>query len=253
MNWAWATSLDEIWRSPDVSDVADAGGGGILRDHRADHAAARREIGRQRCADRHHAAGDRYRGGRHHARVRRRKAQSASAETRSPQPALAGLPALSCLDDLAGEVVLAACEKALFGSSESAAAAVSYAASQITRLTAFGDVAAAGKNMTPELQCAASRGRARPLRPDGLCAGGARPLHAVRMRGLPVADRSAARLSANMDERIYDGLVVRYAPLWNAPPAARSAGRAAARRRCRPANPPMPISRPQPRPRQSAS
>ena len=42
--------------------------------------------------------------------------------------------------------------KALFGSAESAAAALSYAASQITRLTAFGDVAAANKNLTPELQ-----------------------------------------------------------------------------------------------------
>ena len=48
----------------------------------------------------------------------------------------ASLPALSCIDDLAGETVLAACEKALFGSAESAAAAVSYAASRITRLTA---------------------------------------------------------------------------------------------------------------------
>ena len=55
----------------------------------------------------------------------------------------AALPALSCIDDLAGETVLTACEKALFGSAETAAAALSYAASQISRLTALGDVAAA--------------------------------------------------------------------------------------------------------------
>src|SRR5258705_6514257 len=64
----------------------------------------------------------------------------------------AALPALSCIDDLAGETVLAACEKALFGSPESTAAALSYAASQITRLTALGDVAAASGSMTTEMQ-----------------------------------------------------------------------------------------------------
>ncbi len=62
------------------------------------------------------------------------------------------MPALSCIDDMAGEAVLAACEKALFGSPDAAAAALSYAATQITRLTAFGDVAAANRSMTPELQ-----------------------------------------------------------------------------------------------------
>ena len=50
---------------------------------------------------------------------------------------------LSCIDDLAGEAVLAACEKALFGSAEAMAAAVGYAASQITLLTSLGDVATA--------------------------------------------------------------------------------------------------------------
>ena len=47
--------------------------------------------------------------------------------------------------------MLAACEKALFGSAEAAAAAVSYAASQLTRLTAFGESPAANR-LTPELQ-----------------------------------------------------------------------------------------------------
>src|SRR5258705_13887801 len=78
--------------------------------------------------------------------------QSPSVETRSSQTVSAALPALSCIDDLAGETVLTACEKVLFGSAESTAAALSYAASQIARLTAFGDVAAANASMTPELQ-----------------------------------------------------------------------------------------------------
>ena len=49
------------------------------------------------------------------------------------------LPALSCIDDLAGDVVGQACEKVLFGSPESTAAAVNYTAAMLTRLTALGD------------------------------------------------------------------------------------------------------------------
>ena len=70
-----------------------------------------------------------------------------SAEIRPFQPMVAALPALSCIDDLAGEAVLSACEKALFGSPETAAAALSYAGSLISRLTAFGDVAAANLSL----------------------------------------------------------------------------------------------------------
>jgi len=43
--------------------------------------------------------------------------------------------ALSCLDELAGELVEAACEKAVFASPEAVAAAVSYVAAQLTLLT----------------------------------------------------------------------------------------------------------------------
>src|SRR6201985_993700 len=55
---------------------------------------------------------------------------------------VASTPALSCVDDLAGEAVLTACEKAVFGSPEATAAALSYAARQVTRLTTFGGVVA---------------------------------------------------------------------------------------------------------------
>jgi hypothetical protein len=142
-----------------------------------------------------------------------------SAELQSPQPMTAALPALSCVDDLAGEPVLTSCEKALFGSAESAAAAVSYAASQITRLTAFGDVTAANKMMTPELQAlrhAVEHDRyglmAYVLAVRDHCT----PSDCAAFRAL--SDRH--QIVANMDERVYDGLISRYAPTWNAPPAA---------------------------------
>src|SRR5271154_905647 len=127
MNWAWASSLDQLWRSPAFPmwlTLAAAGFFGIIlliTLVRAEKsvangaltvitllavgiavAATLREFG---------PAG-----------------RPGSAEiARSPQPMSAALPALSCVDDLAGDFVLAACEKALFGSAETTAAAVSYA------------------------------------------------------------------------------------------------------------------------------
>jgi hypothetical protein len=145
--------------------------------------------------------------------------RSAPVETQPPLQTSAALPALSCLDELAGDTVLAACEKTLFGSAEAAAAAVSYASSQITRLAAFGDVTAANKNMTPELQ-----GLRRAVERDryGLIA------YVLYTRdGCTASDCTAFRaltdrhqIVANMDEKVYDGLISRYAPSWNAPPAA---------------------------------
>jgi hypothetical protein len=131
---------------------------------------------------------------------------------------MASLPALACVDDLAGDLVLAACEKALFGSPEAAAAALSYAARQITRLTGFGDVAAANKNMTPELEALR-----RAVEHDryGLMA----EVLVVREHCTPTdcaAFRSltdSRRVSANISERTYESLVGRYSLAWNAPAA----------------------------------
>ena len=75
-----------------------------------------------------------------------------SAGTRPSASVSAALPQLSCIDDLAGDAVLNACEKTLFGSADSVAAAVTYAASQITRLTGLGDAATADKATSSELQ-----------------------------------------------------------------------------------------------------
>jgi hypothetical protein len=144
-------------------------------------------------------------------------------ETRSPLQVNASLPALSCIDDLAGETVLTACEKVLFGSSESVAAAVSYTSARLGRLTTLGDVAAANRNMTPEVQALR-----RSIERDryGLAA----YVLLVRDHCTPsdcaafaaLTDRN--RIVANMEERTYDGLVTRYSPSWNAPAAAAVTG-----------------------------
>jgi hypothetical protein len=142
-----------------------------------------------------------------------------SETTASAQPPTnAALPALSCIDDLAGDTVLAACEKALFGSAETAAAAVSYAAAQISRLTAFGDVATANRSLTPELQTlrrAVERDRYGLMAQVLLARDHCSPSNCAAFRAL--TDNN--QIAANMDGRVYDGLVARYAPFWNVPAA----------------------------------
>ena len=112
--------------------------------------------------------------------------------------------------------MLAACEKVLFGSADVAAAAVSYAAARITQLTSFGDVASANKNMTPELATlrrSVERDRyglmAYVLSARDRC----QPAQCAAYRSL--TDHN--QIAANMDERVYEGLILRYSPSWNAP------------------------------------
>src|ERR1700726_423944 len=216
MNWAWANSLDQIWRSPAFPmwlTLAAAGFFGIIvliTLLRAEKSVANGALmviallaGGIAVAATIRGFGS--------------DGPSVSAEIRSPQPPIHGLPALSCVDDLAGEAVLTSCEKALFGSPESTAAAISYAASQITRLTSLGDVVSASKSMTPELQLVR-----RAVEHDryGLMA----YVLAVRDHCTPSdcaafpALADSHQIVANMDERVYDGLISRFAPTWNAPP-----------------------------------
>jgi len=104
----------------------------------------------------------------------------------------------------------------LFGSPESTAAAVSYAASRLTRLTALGDVAAANRNMTPELQAlrhSIERDRYGLAAYVLLARDHCTPSDCAAFRAL--TDHN--QIVANMDERVYDGLIVRYAASWNAP------------------------------------
>ena len=222
MNWAWAASLDQFWRSPSFSLWLILGAAGLfgiitlIALLRAEKSVANvaltvitlLAIGTAVATSiREFSPPDRI----------------ASGETRSATPVNVALPALSCIDDLAGDTVLAACEKALFGSAESAAAAVSYAASQITRLTASGGVAAD----MPELQTlrrAVERDR------YGLMA------YVLVARDRCTASECAAfqaltdrhQIVANMDEKIYEGLISRHAPSWNAPSASAAAGSVAA-------------------------
>jgi hypothetical protein len=212
MNWAWVTSLDQLWRAPTFPmwlTLAASGFFGIIvliTLLRAEKSVANGALTVITLLAIGIAATATIRGfgpG----------GQSASVEARSSQPISAALPALSCVDDLAGETVLTACEKVLFGSAESTAAALSYAASQITRLTAFGDVAAANASMTPELQMmrrAVERDRyglmAYVLTARDHCT----PSDCAAFRA--VTDRN--QIVANMNERTYEGLIVRYAPSW---------------------------------------
>lgn len=141
-----------------------------------------------------------------------------SGDFKSSGQAAASLPALACLDGLAGESVETACERALFASADSVAAGVSYTAAQITRLSAFGNAAAANRVMTPELSALR-----RTIERDryGLVA------HVLVARdGCSLSApcpffqslTNSAQISSNMSENLYDGFVGRYAPSWNAPP-----------------------------------
>src|SRR6202048_2310546 len=149
MNWAWATSLDQLWRSPTFPmwlTLAAAGFFGIIvliplfRSEKSVANGALTVITLLAIAV---AVAATIRG---FGPV----GQAASAQARNVQPARAGLPQLSCIDDLAGDAVLNACEKTLFGSAESSAAAVAYAASLITQLLDAGDAATAGKSPSSE-------------------------------------------------------------------------------------------------------
>ena len=141
------------------------------------------------------------------------------AEARPVQTVTAPLPQLSCIDELAGDAVLAACEKVLFGSAESVAAAVAYAASQITLLTSLGDVATANKGAGSDLlvlRRAVERDR------YGLMA----YVLTVRDHCTPSACRAfrslteTRQIAANMEERAYESLIMRYAASWSSPQAA---------------------------------
>ena len=218
MNWAWITSLDQFWRSPAFPmwlTLAVAGFFGIIvliTLLRAEKSVANGALTVITLLAIGIAVAATIRG---FGLDGSAATASASADTPSLQTANATLPALSCIDDLAGETVLSACEKALFGSAEATAAAVSYAASRITRLTAFGDIVAASRGMTPERQAlrrSVERDRyglmAQVLEARDHCTAA----DCAAFRSLT----DSRQIVANMDARVYDGLVSRYAPLWNA-------------------------------------
>ncbi|WGD56102.1 hypothetical protein QA641_20740 [Bradyrhizobium sp. CB1650] len=130
----------------------------------------------------------------------------------------ASLPALSCLDDLAGDAVALGCEKALFGAPDAAAAAVSYTAARIDRLTALGDAATAESSMTLELKAmrkALERDRYGFVAQVLVVRNGCTKSDCAAFRALT----DPQQVAANMESHLYDTLVARYAPSWNAPGA----------------------------------
>ena len=216
MNWAWANTLDQMWRSPAFPMWLTLAAAGffavivVITLLRAEKSVANGAltvitllaIGVALAAT---------------MRSFGSPASGATEDTRSSM-ATASLPALACVDDLAGETVLAACEKAVFGSPESTAAALAYAARQITRLTSFGDVAIASRNMTPEIEAlrrAVEHDRYGLMAQVLVVRDHCTPSDCAAFKSL--TDQS--RVSSNIEERTYDGLVARYSLAWNVPPA----------------------------------
>ena len=222
MNSAWSTPLDHIWRSPSFPMWLTLAAAGffvlivLITLLRAEKSVANGALTVITLLAIGIAVASVLRG--HEAGVR-----SASTEARPSPAAMYVLPAMACIEDIAGDTVGQACEKVLFGSAESTAAAVSYASSMISRLTALGDAATAQKIMGPELQAmrrAIERDRyglvAQVLTARDRCT----PTQCPVYRSLT----DNHQIITNMDEHTFDTLVARYAPSWNALPGTGASG-----------------------------
>lgn len=218
MNWAWASSLDEIWRSPALPmwmTLAAAGFFGLILMItllRAERSVANGalsvitllSIGIAVAAT---------------VRVYGPAGEAAPAEARAEAAVVASLPALSCLDDLAGDAVAIGCEKALFGAPDAAAAAVAYTAARIDRLTALGDAATANNSLTLDMRVlrkSLERDRYGLVAQVLVARNGCTQFDCAAFRSLT----DQQQVAANMDAHLYDTLVARYAPTWNMPAAA---------------------------------
>src|SRR5690242_2920830 len=119
MNWAWATSLDQIWRLPAFPMWMTLAAAGffalillitLLRAERSVANGALTVITLLAIAIAVAATARVY-------------GPAAPMEARTQATVTASLPALACLDELAGDAVAIGCEKALFGTPDAAAAA----------------------------------------------------------------------------------------------------------------------------------
>jgi hypothetical protein len=207
MNWASASSLDQIWRSPAFPmwmTLAAAGFFGLIllvTLLRAERSVANGALAVVVRVD--------------------APAGQTTTEARAQAAITASLPALSCLDDLAGDAVAIGCEKALFGAPDAAAAAVSTIAARIDRLTGLGDAATAEKGLTPDIKVlrkSLERDRYGLVAQVLVARDGCTQFDCAAFRSLT----DQQQVAANMDSHLYDTLVARYAPTWNAPAAAQS-------------------------------
>ncbi len=128
--------------------------------------------------------------------------------------------ALACLDGGAGEAVENACEKRVFASPQSTAAAVAYMDARLKLLAdAAGAGGAGGAGLPAEL---ASTRRAVALDRFGVAA------HVLALRDGCTPNKceaftlvdDASALKANLKAEVFDQYVSRYVADWNAPPPA---------------------------------
>lgn len=134
----------------------------------------------------------------------------ATASRGEAGPTAMSLPALACVDDLAGDAVLTVCERALFASADTVAAAVSYAGTMISRLAAQGSPGKDAGAELASLRRAVERDRyglmAQVLTSRNNCSPSACAAFATL--------KDASRITANMERRKFDEAVTRYAALW---------------------------------------
>lgn len=122
-------------------------------------------------------------------------------------------PLLACLDGMAGDLVEMVCERALFASPGTTAAAVSYVARQLARLEAV--------RGTPEAQSADIQVVRRTLEADrfGLVA---RVMvtrdncTAMKCSAFALLTNSS-NVARNIQDEAYQERIARYAPTWNGP------------------------------------
>ena len=134
--------------------------------------------------------------------------------------------ALSCLDELAGEAVEAACGKAVFASPEAVSAAVSYVTAQLALVMAATDYA---RRIDPTYGAQLVPMRAAlELDRFGFVA------HVLETRGCRPERCDAlelfsdpTRVAGNLRDRVFDDLVTKHATIWNAPRPLASATEAA--------------------------
>lgn len=210
MQWAWATSLDEFWRSPSLPMWAALIAAGfsalivLIVLLRADKTMANGALAVIALLAIGVASTTTVRGFGPSSR-----APDPTMDVRPTSQHVALAPALACLDGLAGENVEVACEKAVFGSADTTAAAVSYAAGQVSRVIA----GSGARSLTPEQQIlkrAVERDRygliAQVITVRDRCGASECPL----FRALSDTNQ----ITANINDRLYDTLVTRYSPSW---------------------------------------
>jgi hypothetical protein len=190
-----ATVMSALFRTAIVVAVLSAGWIYVQQTERQEHAAARRALDER----------------------------AAALLARGVAPG----SALSCLNELAGEVVEAACEKAVFGSPEAVSAAVSYVTAEIALLV---DGLAYAGRVDPAYGAELAPMRA-ALQLDrfGIVA------HVLAARGCTADNCDLAnlfsdpsRLLSNLQDHVFDDRVTKLAAIWNALPRGAAAEIAAA-------------------------